>query len=179
MSERKIEVPVYKREYSWWRVMVVASIYIPFTLVGVLVANALVTPLTFPALVAGFVAGYVFFYILRRVPQYILLKHHIRGLKLMKANAWEDAAHAFNDSIAYFQKNRWVDDYRALTLFNSSKMSFLETDMNNIAACQLYMANVNAAEAAYRAVLDEFPENPLAQAALHNIETIKKARDDA
>lgn len=179
MSEQKIDVPLYQREYSWWRVVAVALMYVPFMVIGVVIANGVVQPLTFSALTGGLLAGYIAFYVLRRVPQYGVLRHHMRGLRLMKANAWQDAVQAFSDSVAFFRKYRWVDDYRVLTLFNSSKLSLLETDMNNVAACQLYMGDVKAAEAAYRAVLDEFPDNPVARAALHNIETIKNAPDDA
>lgn len=93
-------------------------------------------------------------------------KKHRKGIKLFKQSKFEEAIPLFEDSVAYFTKNTWVDKYRYITLLSSSKMSYREMGLCNIAFCYSQINQGEKAKAYYNLVLREYPENGLAIAAL-------------
>ncbi|MEM6284262.1 MAG: tetratricopeptide repeat protein [Chloroflexota bacterium] len=168
-----------KREYSWWRVGVVVLVYAAFMFIAAVFTLYLAYPATQTELLLAGIVSYGIVYGLRRLLPRMILRDHQSGVKQMQANNWKGALEAFEASVKFLRENRWLDQYRALTLLNSSKYSLLESDLNNIAACYMYMGKLSEAEAAYRNLLQEFPNNPTAQASLHQIEAFKNVGDNA
>jgi len=68
-------------------------------------------------------------------------KSHRQGMKLVKQYKFKDAIPYFESSLDYFDKNRWVDKYRFLTLLSSSKMTYKEMGLCNIAFCYSQTGN--------------------------------------
>ncbi|MEL6268739.1 MAG: hypothetical protein AAFR22_02930 [Chloroflexota bacterium] len=179
MSEEKLQIPMLKREYSWWRVGVVGLVYAAFMFIAAVFTLYLAYPATQTELLLAGIVSYGMVYSLRRLLPRMILRDHQRGIKQMQANHWKGALEAFEASVKFLRENRWLDQYRALTLLNSSKYSLLESDLNNIVACYLYMGDVQTAEAACKSVLNEFPQNPLAKASLHQIQAFKRSGGEA
>lgn len=96
----------------------------------------------------------------------ILSRYHIRGIKLLRKNEYSEAIIQFQQSYNYFKKHQWIDKYRYFTTMSSSKMWYREMALNNIAFCYGQIGDGLKARNYYLKTLEEFPENPLAKAAL-------------
>jgi hypothetical protein len=62
-------------------------------------------------------------------------KDHRDGMRLVKQQNFMDAIYKFEKSVGFFTKNNWLDKYRFLTLLSSSKMTYKEMGLCNIAFC--------------------------------------------
>lgn len=99
----------------------------------------------------------------------LIAKDHRQGMKLVKQQQFETAIPQFENSVAFFKKNNWIDKYRFLTLLSSSKMTYKEMGLCNIAFCYSQIGNGQKAKEYYEQALKEFPENGLAIAGLKMI----------
>lgn len=99
----------------------------------------------------------------------VIAKDHRDGIRLIKQNNFTDAIPKFERSVDFFTKNKWVDKYRFLTLLSSSRMTYKEMGLCNIAFCYSQTNNGQKAKEYYEQTLKEFPENGLAIAGLRMI----------
>ncbi|MBP1637986.1 MAG: hypothetical protein H6Q18_775 [Bacteroidetes bacterium] len=102
----------------------------------------------------------------------MVLKDHKQGIKLLKQQQFADAISLFEKSVVFFTKNAWVDKYRFLTLLSSSKMTYKEMGLCNIAFCHSQIGNGQKAKEYYEQTLTEFPDNGLAKAGLNMINSV-------
>jgi len=102
----------------------------------------------------------------------LIAKNHRQGMRLVKQQKFVDALPYFEKSVDYFAKNNWVDKYRYLTLLSSSKMTYKEMGLCNIAFCYSQTGNGQKAKEYYEQALREFPENGLAIAALNMLKSV-------
>ncbi|HRP58053.1 hypothetical protein [Agriterribacter sp.] len=99
---------------------------------------------------------------------------HRTAMQLMQKRQFRTAIVHFRKSYLFFSKNAWLDKYRCLMMFSSSKMCYREIDLNNIAFCYGQIGdNIRTIEY-YKRLNAEFPDNELAKAALNFIETLEK-----
>ena len=103
-------------------------------------------------------------------------KDHRDGMRLVKQNNFEDAISKFEKSVTFFTKNNWLDKYRFLTLLSSSKMTYKEMGLCNIAFCYSQTNNGEKAKEYYEQTLREFPENGLAIAGLRMMNSVESAK---
>ncbi len=103
------------------------------------------------------------FYSLRN----LVAKDHRAGIKLVREQHFADAIPLFEKSVSYFSKNKWVDTYRFITVLSSSKYTYKEMGMCNVAFYHAQIGNGQKATEYYQAVLKEFPKNGIAIAALN------------
>src|SRR6476469_6261024 len=68
-------------------------------------------------------------------------KDHRKGMALLKEKRYADAIPFFKKSYGFFTESLWIDKYRYLTLFSSSRISYREMALNNIAFCYSQMGN--------------------------------------
>jgi tetratricopeptide (TPR) repeat protein len=99
-------------------------------------------------------------------------KDHRDGMRLVKQQNFMDAIYKFEKSVGFFTKNNWLDKYRFLTLLSSSKMTYKEMGLCNIAFCYSQTNNGQKAKEYYEQALREFPENGLAIAGLRMINSL-------
>jgi tetratricopeptide (TPR) repeat protein len=102
----------------------------------------------------------------------LVARSHRKGLRLVKQQQFTNAIPFFEYSVDFFTKNRWVDSYRFLTLLSSSRMTYKEMGLCNIAFCYSQIGEGQKASKYYEQVLKEFPENGLAIAGLKMISSL-------
>lgn len=110
--------------------------------------------------------------------QSFFTKDHKKGVKLIKINNYSDAIDSFEKSVEYFQKNKWIDKYRFLTLLSASKISYIEMGLNNIAFCYAQIGNGNKAKHYYQKILSKFPDSMLAKTALNMLNSGQNIEED-
>lgn len=103
-------------------------------------------------------------------------KDHREGMRLVKQQNFTDAISKFEKSVDFFTKNSWLDKYRFLTLLSSSKMTYKEMGLCNIAFCYSQINNGQKAKQYYEQTLKEFPENGLAIAGLRMINSVENIK---
>ncbi len=96
----------------------------------------------------------------------LIPRAHRRGVKLIRKKAFGAAIPAFENSLEFFSRHRWLDDYRYLTLLSSSRISYREMAMLNLAYCHGQTGNGERAQQIYQETLAEFPDSEMAEAAL-------------
>ena len=98
-------------------------------------------------------------------------KFHKLGMDLVKQEKYEDAIPFFADSYEMFTKHSWVDKYRHF-FGSSSKITYKEMDLNNIAFCYGQIGEKEKSIEYYRRTLTEYPDSGLAKTALNLIDTM-------
>ena len=93
-------------------------------------------------------------------------KDHLQGMKLVKEQKFAEAISSFERSHQFFSTNPWIDKYRFLTLLSSSRMSYREMALCNIAFCYSQIGDGKTAIEYYARTLQEFPGSGIAQTAL-------------
>ena len=61
--------------------------------------------------------------------------HHRKGISLLKTNHYLQAIEEFEKSYTFFTRHAWIDRWRYITLLSSSKISYTEMALLNIAFC--------------------------------------------
>jgi tetratricopeptide (TPR) repeat protein len=100
-------------------------------------------------------------------------------MKLVKQQKFAAALPLFEKSVGYFSKNNWIDKYHFLTLLSSSKMTYKEMGLCNIAFCYSQTGNGQKAKEYYKQVLKEFPENGLALAGINMLNSTENKTEVA
>ncbi len=103
----------------------------------------------------------------------ILSRAHRRGMRLIKQHQFGEALPHFEASLAFFTRNGWLDRWRSLVLLSTSAMSYREMALCNMAFCYSQTGRGQEATELYERILDEFPENGMAEAALNMIRSVE------
>ena len=101
-------------------------------------------------------------------------KAHRQGMKLLKQAKFSEAITAFEKSLDYFTRHKWIDKYRFITVLSSSKMTYAEMAMCNIAFCYGQTGDIQESKRYYEIVLERYPGNVIAKTALNMIKSINK-----
>lgn len=111
--------------------------------------------------------GALFYLILSRLVRGILTKHHTSGIRAMRKGNFEGALEHFQKSFNFFSEHRWIDEWRFLVLLSSSAMTYREMALCNIAFAHSQLGDGRSAYEIYDRVLQEYPGNALASAAIN------------
>jgi tetratricopeptide (TPR) repeat protein len=98
-------------------------------------------------------------------------KSHTVGMKLVKQKKFEEAIPLFQKSVEFFSQNSWLDKYRFITMLSSSKMTYREMGLCNVAFCYGQIGNGAKAIEFYQKVLADYPNNGLAQSGLNMLKS--------
>lgn len=113
-----------------------------------------------------FILSYVIYaVILLGIPE-IMASDHKRGMRLLKREEFGKAIPCFLASYDYFERNKWIDRFRYVTVMSSSKMSYREMALCNVAFCYGQMGNCERMREYYDRALRDFPDNIVAKTAL-------------
>lgn len=97
-------------------------------------------------------------------------RHHLRGMGLVKQERFAEAIPHFLKSYEFFAAHGWVDRWRALTMLASSRISYQEMALLNVAFCLSQTGERERSIQEYKRVLAEFPGSKVAEAALRLLE---------
>ncbi len=98
--------------------------------------------------------------------------NHRKGISLSKANNYIQAIDEYEKSYIFFTKYTWIDKYRFITLLSSSKISYTEMALLNIAFCYSQIGDGNKAKEYYEKTLKQFPNSEIAKTSLQMIASV-------
>ena len=98
-------------------------------------------------------------------------------MTLVKKEKYEQAIEAFQKSYSFFSKYTWIDQYRFITMLSSSKISYREMALLNIAFCYSQIYNGKNSKDYYLKTIQYFPNSEVAKASLKMIRSIKNQNE--
>lgn len=98
--------------------------------------------------------------------RFIVPRSQRRGMILVRNGLYEEAIPFFEASYDFFKKYEWMDKFRYLVLLNSSRISYREMALVNMAFCYAQEGDGQTARAYYERTLQEFPGSKMATTAL-------------
>ncbi len=117
----------------------------------------------------------VFVYLIYSIgSRYLISISHRKGISAFKQGDYTSALQNFEESYKFFQKYRWIDKWRFLILLSSSKISYREMALLNIAFCYSQLGEGVKSKQSYEKVLIHFPDSQMAVAALNMIDAVAK-----
>ena len=99
--------------------------------------------------------------------------NHRKGISLIKSNNYKGAIEQFEKSYVFFKKHEWIDKFRYVTMLSSSRVSYIEMSLINIAFANTQIGNGEIAKNYYKRCLIEFPDSEMAKTALNMISSIE------
>ncbi len=114
-------------------------------------------------LIEAFIIGGGVFVVYTFGARHFIASDNRRGLKAVALKDYDAAIEHFKKSYAFFSRHEWLDRYRSITLMSSSLWSYREMALMNIITANTRKKDFAAASEACRRVLEEFPENQIAQ----------------
>jgi tetratricopeptide (TPR) repeat protein len=96
----------------------------------------------------------------------LIAREHRRGIRLVRSKQFGEAIPHFERSFEFFDRHRWLDDWRGLVLLSSSRASYREMALLNVAFCLSQLGDGARAAETYQRCLELFPESGMAEAAL-------------
>jgi len=118
--------------------------------------------------------GALTYILISRVSRHFLAGYHREGTLYANNHDFQAAIESFKKSYDFFTRNAWLDKYRYLTLLTSSKMSYREMALSNIAFSYGQLGDIEKATEYYERTLAEYPENNIAPSALNLIRAAKQ-----
>jgi len=107
------------------------------------------------------------------VARSLVAREHRGGIRLVRRGRFSEAIPRFERSFAFFDRHRWLDDWRGLVLLSSSRASYREMAMLNSAFCYSQVGEGTRAAETYRRCLGLFPGSGMAEAALKMMESAR------
>lgn len=111
--------------------------------------------------------GVIVYWAIHYILEFCIPHNHRKGILLCKKGNYEQAIDEFKKSYNFFCKYNWIDKYRYLTLQSSSRSSYTEMALINIAYCYIQSNNIKLAKEYYQKVLELFPDSEMAKGALN------------
>lgn len=113
--------------------------------------------------------GVAAYWTIHFILEFYIPHNHRKGILLCKKGNYVQAIEEFEKSYNFFYRHSWIDKYRYLTLLSSSRTSYTEMALINIAFCYTQSNNVKLAKEYYQKVLELFPDNAMAKGALNTL----------
>ena len=110
----------------------------------------------------AFLLGAITYSVLALSLRNFIAKNHRQGFQLVEQHKFAEAIPMFEKSVYFFTQHAWVDKYRFLTLLSSSKLTYKEMGLCNIAFCYSQTNNGQKAKEYFELILKEFPNNGMA-----------------
>ena len=156
------------RQFSWLMVLPL------FTIFGALSAVGFVLGGSTGQLIA---LGGVILYIL--AVRKVLTRHQLAGVREVRKLRFVEAIPHFQQSFEFFSRHQWLDDWRCLTLFTASRVSYREMSLLNRAFCYGQIDEGILAMQTYEQCLALFPDSGRAQAALRLMASARQVEASA
>ena len=100
-----------------------------------------------------------------------IAQHHRNGISHLKTGKFGPALEMFKQAYEFFNRYRWVDDWRYITLLSSSRISYREMALLNMAYCYGQLGEGARSREYYQKTLTEFPDSAMAMAAIKMLDS--------
>jgi len=148
------------RQVAWLSILPQLLIMVVIVLIFTLLIERFIT-----ALVVAMITYLAISNILERgIPH-----NHRKGVLLSKKGDYLHAIEEFQKSYDFFTKHFWIDKYRCITLLSSSRKTYTEMSLVNIAFCYAQTGEIDLTKHYYKKALDLFPDSEMAKSALDMI----------
>lgn len=97
---------------------------------------------------------------------------HRKGIAYFKEKRFDLAIEQFAKSYDFFKKHYWVDQYRYIILLSSSRISYTEMSLLNIAFSYAQIGDGNRSKFYYEKTLEEFPNSEMAKMSLNMLSSV-------
>lgn len=114
----------------------------------------------------GIVIGAIVYLVVSQLLRLTICRSHRKAIRHCKRQQFELAIPDFEDSLAFFRENEWIDGYRAMTLLSASGKCYREMAMVSLGFCHAQLGDGTSARRYYERCLEEFPHNGMAESAL-------------
>jgi len=101
--------------------------------------------------------------------------HHRKGMAHFRREEFAPALDRFQLSYEFFSRNGWIDHWRYVTLFSSSRVSYREMALLNVAYCYGQLGEGARSRECYNKTLEEFPHSAMAKAAINMLDSAKSS----
>lgn len=105
----------------------------------------------------------------------MLLRHHKKGVNLMKPGSYRDAIREFESSYQFLSNHSWIDRYRVITMLDQSAIPYREMALCNIGYSYVQLEEPALALQYYQRAQTEFPESELAQNGVEHVQGLLRA----
>jgi hypothetical protein len=133
------------------------SLFMQLLIVGILIAVATYYGSTMPIL-----TGTIAYLVLATLIRLLLTSHQRRGMYYARAGRLELAIPEFQKSYEFFHRHPWLDELRYIFLLSTSRVSYREMGLLNLAYCDLWADRGDDAVRTYLRTIEEFPNSGLA-----------------
>lgn len=122
--------------------------------------------------------GVIVYWAIHFILEFCIPHNHRKGILLCKKGNYVHAIEEFKKSYNFFCRHAWIDKYRYLTLQSSSRASYTEMALINIAFCYIQSNNIKLAKEYYQKALELFPDSEMAKGALNMLSTFERKSDN-
>ncbi len=122
----------------------------------------------------AFLYGAITYLLISYLLRNLIPRDHRSGIKNNNSGKFKEAISDFQKSYSFFTEYEWVDNYRFIVLLSSSKISYKEMALVNIAFSYTQIGNGQKAKEYYKQALSEFPQSIIAKSALKMIEAAEE-----
>ncbi|MCE9557078.1 MAG: hypothetical protein K8T91_27335 [Planctomycetes bacterium] len=122
----------------------------------------------------GALFGLAIFYLWFLCVSRLIARHHHAAVRLAKKKQFEQAIEEYRQSLAFFERNTWIDRFRFVVMFSLSSISYREMDLLGVAFCYGQIGDGTRSLATYRQCLEEFPDSEMAASALRLLDSVRK-----
>ncbi len=127
--------------------------------------------LVFP--IGGPLLGLLIFYLLLVCVRFIP-RHHRAAIRFAKQKQFERAIQEYQRSLAFFERNPWLDRFRSVVMLSLSLMSYREMDLLGVAFCYGQIGDGLRSRETYSQCLEEFPNSEMAACAIRLLDWMRE-----
>jgi tetratricopeptide (TPR) repeat protein len=123
------------------------------------------------------IVGAAIYLVLSFALRFLIAVSHRKGMVAFRNGDYASALPHFEASYNFFEKHKWLDKWRYLVLLSSSKISYKEMAMLNIAFCYSQLDKGAESKKAYEDTFSSFPNSEMAKAALNMIASVSNSTE--
>jgi len=103
----------------------------------------------------------------------LIAREHRKGIICLRRQKYDEAIINFQKGYEFFNKYKWIDKYRYIILLSSTRITYREMALCNIAFIYGQIGDGVKSEYYYTMALNEFPDSMIAKSVLNMINSIK------
>lgn len=114
----------------------------------------------------------------RHLVRYTITRHYTKGVRLVRAQRFEEAIGALEQSLAFFEKYPSLDTWRSILFLNVGMYGYREMALLNLGYTYAMLMEGDKSEQCYKKALELNPRNRAAVLALNLLDAGKRMQLD-